>query len=1188
MLVLHRAERTDTLADSLAEVLAVPLADPMRSEIVSVPARGVERWLQQRLAVRLGTGVDAAGVRQADGIAANIDFDPPDALAAQIADAVLANTSIVAARRDWEINPWRANRLVWPVLRVLDASLDDPRLHIIARHIGMPVQADSDDSHTSAASDAVSSDAATSDAVTDREHRQGRRYATARHIADLFDRYGTARPAMIAAWARHESPGADAGDADGAGSTIAGDLTWQPDFWRAVRAEIGSPHPAEQLDEVCRRLREDPSAGDLPERLCVFGPTRITESFRQIIAAVSVHHDVHLFLPHPSPALWAATAPAVPPADEVGALRRSAWQRPYVAHPLSAGLSRDVTELQVRLAGLAEHDLHHPPLTPPDPATVLGALQAGIHADTPPTLSVAPDSTVEIHACHGPERQIEVLRDRLLHLFSADSTLQPRDVLIMCPDVETFSPLIRGAFAQTGRDHPAYQLRVRLADRGLRQVNPVLDVVASVVELAAGRATTSEVVDLLTRAPVAERFGMDPDDLETVRDWLARGNIRWGLGERERTRFDLRDFTDGTFTAGLDRLALGAVADGADGQWLGAALPLDAVESTALDLVGRLEEFLARLDATVGRMTAGPVTVDAWADILTGVVDEVTLPPPGEDWMTAAAIRTVDRALGDRARAAAHGDTDEPTLLRLSDVRDLMAGLAVGRPTRSNFRTGELTVCSMVPMRSVPHRVIVALGIEADAFPRVQRIDGDDILGVEPLVGERHPRDEDRQTFLDAICAAQENLLVFYSGADPVSGRRIPPAVVVSELADTVAALTGATDAEAVIGHHTLHGFDARNFVDGGVVGVVGPLSHDRELLAGARALQSGAATERTLPAHVRIGAAPTDSDDPVDIDLAALIAFHVAPVESFFRQRLGIWIPDQDRPHPDELDVELDPLDRWGVGDRFLARMFTGATLAECQAAELRRGTLPPFRFGARELDRIAPQVEKIYDATIPLRTRNSTTLRPQTVDAVIPLADGRRIHGTIADVFDDAIVTATYSRVRAKHRLTSWIRLLAVTAGTAAAARPAVTSSVVVGRGSTRDPVAMARVTAPEDAVAILERLVALRDRGLRRPLPSAVDAAAIYTERSRGGERMSIGLLGARKDFDDKFGDHRDRWLRLAFGGSVDAAIGFDNLLTEPIAADPDGWHPPLPGDPGDPLFCGLARAVWEPLLAHEDRS
>ena len=53
---LHTAERTDALADGLADLLVTPLPDPFAREVVVVPARGVERWLTQRLSHRLGVG----------------------------------------------------------------------------------------------------------------------------------------------------------------------------------------------------------------------------------------------------------------------------------------------------------------------------------------------------------------------------------------------------------------------------------------------------------------------------------------------------------------------------------------------------------------------------------------------------------------------------------------------------------------------------------------------------------------------------------------------------------------------------------------------------------------------------------------------------------------------------------------------------------------------------------------------------------------------------------------------------------------------------------------------------------------------------------------------------------------------------------------------------------------------------
>ncbi|MDT5361755.1 MAG: exodeoxyribonuclease gamma subunit, partial [Mycobacterium sp.] len=62
VLHLHRAERTDLLADGLGALLSQPLDDPFAAELVLVPARGVERWLSQRLSHVLGRGAGADGV----------------------------------------------------------------------------------------------------------------------------------------------------------------------------------------------------------------------------------------------------------------------------------------------------------------------------------------------------------------------------------------------------------------------------------------------------------------------------------------------------------------------------------------------------------------------------------------------------------------------------------------------------------------------------------------------------------------------------------------------------------------------------------------------------------------------------------------------------------------------------------------------------------------------------------------------------------------------------------------------------------------------------------------------------------------------------------------------------------------------------------------------------------------------
>ena len=79
MLKLYRAERSDTLVSALATLLRTPLSDPFARETVAVPAKGVERWLNQRLSSQLGT----SGPSAVDGISANIAFPSPARLVAE-------------------------------------------------------------------------------------------------------------------------------------------------------------------------------------------------------------------------------------------------------------------------------------------------------------------------------------------------------------------------------------------------------------------------------------------------------------------------------------------------------------------------------------------------------------------------------------------------------------------------------------------------------------------------------------------------------------------------------------------------------------------------------------------------------------------------------------------------------------------------------------------------------------------------------------------------------------------------------------------------------------------------------------------------------------------------------------------------------------------------------------------------
>ncbi|MFY0409506.1 exodeoxyribonuclease V subunit gamma [Solicola sp. PLA-1-18] len=1116
MLRIHRAERADALVRGLGELLTTPPDDPFTADVVAVPSRGVERWISQALSVSLG-----AQRGRADGVCANVVFPSPTRL---VADVV---ASVGGFARDDD--PWSPRRLTWPLLEVIGLSLHEPWCLTLRRHL---LDADGVD--------------------------QGRRVQVALHLAGLFSSYASQRPRLLLDWASGD-------DTDGAGAPLADDLRWQAELWRRLRAEIGEPSPAERVDDVCARLRVDATLVDLPARLSLFGLTRLTADELQVLDALAAHRDVHLWLPHPSHASWARLAGTTAPAL---ARRVHDTSADLADHPLLRSLGREAREMQlvvgahVTPADDVHLDLDH------DAPGLLGALQRDVHLDRVPdgshVLDLA-DRSVQVHACHGRQRQVEVLRETVLGLLEDDPTLEPRDVLVMCPDIEAYAPLLSAAFglADTATDevHPGHRLTVRLADRSLRQTNPVLAVVARVLDLADGRMTASDLLDLAAAAPVRSRFRLDDEDLERVGDWVRRSGVRWGLDAEGRTPFGLGGVPQNTWQTGLDRIMVGVTMDEDELRTVGLALPLDDLDSNEIDLAGRLAELVDRVGHAV-RSLHREQTPAQWLDALVAVVDDLTHAPPRDDWQTAQARRQ----LADSLVAPDGGSA--PVRLRLADVRALLARGLEGRPTRANFRTGHLTICTMVPMRSVPHRVVCLLGLDDGVFPRGTRVDGDDVLGRSPVVGERDPRAEDRQLFLDAVLAARERLVVLHTGADERTGALRPPAVPVGELLDvldlTATAPSGRVRDHVVV-RHPLQPFDARNFTDG-ALGHPGPFSFDRASFTGSDALRHDRPpVPGFLPGPLPVG-------EPGDVALDDLVRFLEHPVRQFLRGRLGLTLLAEEDEPDDALPVEIDSLQQWSVGDRLLAAGLAGTPDSAAVTAEWLRGTLPPGALGRELVAPIQQDAARLVADTTGLRAGE-----PRAVDLGLVLPDGTRLDGTVPRVHGSQVVRVEYSRLGPKHRLRAWVQLLAL-----AAAEPGTPwTAATVGRG--RGGSSMARLVAPPEDVArrLLWSLVRLFREGQAGPVPFSPKTSALYAEKRERGTNPHLSVEAARsqwrKTYDRReIGDFDDAFHRLVWG---DAQI--EALLVEP----PDPSDADWPDEPH--RFGQVARRVWSPLLAVETR-
>jgi exodeoxyribonuclease V gamma subunit len=1106
VLHVHRATRADALVSALGGLLADAPADPFAPELVGVPTRGVERWLTQSLASHLGTG----SPQTRDGIVANVSFPSPR----EIVDQAVAQATGVDPGTD----AWKRERTVWPLLQLIDEHLAEPWLEILKHHLEDSGPADQD---------------------------QPRRLVAVRHLAHLFDRYALHRPQMLIAWAGNR-------DEDGSGNALPEHTAWQAELWRRLAEKIEGPDPATRLKTATQAIEHGHEL-DLPQRLSLFGLTRLPQAHLQVLRAIATTRDVHLFALHPSPKLWQqikSTNPTVTArADDPTAT--------LATNRLLASWGRDARELQLVLGDPAAYEDHAKPEQNGTPKTLLERLQQDIRddAESRPHEFDDGDDSVQLHSCHGRARQVEVLKDAILHALNTDKTLQPRDVIVMCPDIETFAPLIQATFG-VGDTVPheddeyaepedtkdtTQDLRVRLADRALRQTNPVLGALGRLLELADQRLTATQVLDFADRGPVRHRFKLQDDDLTRLEDWIAQTETRWGLDAPHRAPFKLDKLDANTWRRGLDRVLLGVTMTEDEQELVHDTLPLDDVESGAIDLAGRFAELLDRL-TTVTRTLSEKHTIAQWAQHLTTAADLLTSTHPKDAWQRDAVDRLLTRL--------EHDADENQAQLDVSELRDLLDEHLRGRPTRANFRTGHLTFCTLQPMRSVPHRVVCLLGLDDTVFPRKAPRDGDDLIVGDPHVGDHDGRTEDRQMLLDALLAARDRLIITYSGHDERTNAGRPPAVPVGELLDVIERTAPGKDITTV---HPLQPFDPRNFHPDA------PLSFDTITLQGAKALTSD---RQPRPPFLD---GPLPPSDAQVLELDDLIRFVEHPARAFLRQRLGVRLTENDDELKDALPIDLDGLEQWAVGTRMLKARLQGATKEQTEQAERARGALPPGHLA----DPILKPIERKVAAVVKAADEHLDRTTPATsLDARVTLDDGRVLGGTVPFLHGDQLQVVLYSRVGPKHRLANWVRLLVLTA-----AHPHRSfEAVVVGRtradGSRRSSATVAKIPplGAEEARTHLHALVAFYDAGLREPPPLACATSAAYAQalaQDRNPEFNAAKAWESAFNFPKEDAEPEHRQL---FGG----VLTFAELLES------------------QPGFAQAATALWSPLLEREDVS
>ncbi|MCK0153134.1 exodeoxyribonuclease V subunit gamma [Alcanivorax sp. S6407] len=918
LMVLH-SNRLETLTEVVTDWLQRQPLAPLETETFLVQSNGMAQWLKLQLADALG-------------ISAGLRFQMPARFLWGAYRTVLGQDKVPLT------SPFDKSRLLWRLYRLLPTLLDDdhfgPLRHFLA---------------------------------DDQDCRK--RHQLAERLADLYDAYQMYRADWLGDWEAGNDQLRKAHDRN-AFDDFPDSQRWQAHLWRALLADMdndqqGLSRSAIHEDFVAALKHADAPRG-LPRRLIIFGISALPQQALEALAALSQHCQILMLVQNPCQHYWADIV------EDRHLLRRQLDERKRHltllpenrVNPLLAAWGKQGRDF---IGLLYDHDdpdsyrsTFHNQIDlfeTQEPGSLLQQLQQDIldlapqpAADQRPPLQA--DDSLHFAIAHSAQREVEILQDALLKRFASDPALQPRDVIVMVPDIEAYAPYIDAVFGRLERDDPRY-LPYTLSDRSAGAASPMAQAMESLLHLPQWRFTASDILDLLDVPAVRQRFGIEESDLPQLASWIDQARIRWGLNSAQRHTLDVPGFEQNSWGFGLKRMLAGYLM-GEGPAWCDIQ-PLDEVAGLGAELAGRLSKLLDSLECH-WRACRDDATPAVWQQRFSQLLDDLFDAQEQDDQGLDASLRD---ALNDWLAACAEADFDKP--LPLTVARRPLLDALNSESLSQRFMAGRINFCTLMPMRAIPFRHVCLLGMKDGDYPRPQQPMDFDLMRQwgQYRPGDRSRRDDDRYLFLEALLSARDSLYISWTGRNVRDNSERPPSVLVAQLRDHINqrwqsehdAPVDALTLSHPLQPFSVQYFDARN-----------------------DALTTYANEWRVL----HDGHAPrVDNDQPLaplttqePVSCSTLGRFLKQPVVHFFEQRLKAKLKQDRHVLDDSEPFGFDGLQRYQLQEQLASEALRAGAehaLPTMQASLDRLAAsgdlpLPPFTEGSRD-SLLVPLAEPLDD---------------------------------------------------------------------------------------------------------------------------------------------------------------------------------------------------------------------------------
>jgi len=832
-------------------------------------------------------------------------------------------------------------------------------------------------------------------------------YQLSSRLADTFDQYVIFRPDMVSIWekGKHKYSKEDK------------DIEyWQSVLWKTLADGHEGEHRAALKQTFLKGLSSTGGA-NLPERISIFGISYLPPFHLEIFYALSRITEVNLFLMNPCKEFWGDIC-SEREIDRISIKHGGAGEEDLYLEKGNSLLASMGSQGRFFFDALQSMDNEeHEHFVDVSSKNMLGWIQGDIlnlreGGDGGKNAVSHDDRSVQIHSCHSPMREIEALYDNLLAMFDEHDDLRPEDILIMAPDIEVYAPYIHAVF-DVPRHTDAGYIPFSIADRTLKRQSNIVDVFELVLNLAGSRLGASKVLTLLESGPVRKKFGIEEEDLSLIQHWIEETNIRWGIDAGSRAEMGLPGFDENTWKAGRDRLLLGYAMKAGEENMFDGILAYDDIEGERSVMLGRFLEFISMLFHYVGLLER-PRNLDAWSELLLEMLDNLFEADESSE-PHLHQLRTTLKRLTELKKISGYDGVVGVDVMRAC-LSDYFGGIM--DPGR--FMASGMTFCSMLPMRSIPFKVICMLGMNHDAYPRQQKVIGFDLISRNPMKGDRSKRDDDLYLFLEAIISARDILYISYVGQSITDNTIIQPSVLVSELLDYIDKAFIIDDnlnvSDHVLTMHRLQAFSPEYFKPGGKY-----FSYSMENLVAAQSLLKEDKTPLIfIPAPLE-----TPGDEWKTINVDTLCQFFRNPAEFLLRRRLGLVIEQTHLRVEDVEPFDPDALEEYGIRQDIVRKRMDGRDMKQLFSMIRASGQIPQGNVGAcffedllGKTNLFAKRVQKYTDGR---------DVMPMEADLLIK---GFNITGHLKCYGKYRLVDYRHAKIKGIDRLRTWIQHLALNA--------------------------------------------------------------------------------------------------------------------------------------------------------------